>query len=261
MNSPLFAFEDLTYIYPTGHIPVMEHFNLQIESGTITAILGPNGAGKTTLLHLALGWLSPLAGLISLNGQPIREYSRRQLGQWIGLVPQNETTPFDFSLIEYVLFGRTPYLPPLAMPGEEDMQIAEEMLTQVGLSELKHRPLPSISGGERQLVLLARALAQQPRILLLDEPTSHLDLSNKGRLVNILRGLQKQGVTIIFTTHEPDVASAIATNMVLMKKGHVLQSGLAENVMTSSSLSMLYGMPIKVSLHEGRRIVQWDNYD
>ncbi len=260
MDSPIFAFEDLTYTYPTGTSPVMEHFNLQIEAGSITAILGPNGAGKTTLLHLALGWLAPLAGSICLNGQPLRSYTRRQLGQWIGLVPQNETTPFDFSLIEYVLFGRTPYLPPLAMPSELDVQIATDKLGEVGLAEIKERPIPSISGGERQLVLLARALAQQPKILLLDEPTSHLDLSNKGRLVKILRELQKQGVTIIFTTHEPDVASAIATNMVLMQKGRILQAGRSEVVMTSEMLSELYGLPITVKMLDGKRIVDWDNY-
>lgn len=261
MNLPLFAFDKIAYTYPTGSNPVMEDFSLQIESGTITAILGPNGAGKTTLLHLALGWLTPSAGMIQMNGKALKEYSRRQLGQWIGLVPQNESTPFDFSLLEYVLFGRTPYLPPLGMPNAADVQIAEEKLTEVGLGELKGRPMPSISGGERQLVLLARALTQQPKILLLDEPTSHLDLSNKGRLVTILRGLQKQGVTIIFTTHEPDVALAIASNMVLMQKGRILQAGLSETVITSNSLSTLYGMPISVKQLDGKRIVQWDNYE
>jgi iron complex transport system ATP-binding protein len=260
MDTPIFEFKDLSYTYPTGSQPVMEHFDLQIEAGSITAILGPNGAGKTTLLHLALGWLPPHAGSIHLNGRPLKTYTRRQLGQWIGLVPQNETTAFDFSLLEYVLFGRTPYLPPLAMPGEADVRIAAEKLAEVGLEELKHRPIPSISGGERQLVLLARALTQQPKILLLDEPTSHLDLSNKGRLVNILRELKKQGVTIIFTTHEPDVALAIASNMVLMQKGHILRSGLAEEVMTSDLLSQLYGLPISVKMLEGKRIVDWDTY-
>lgn len=260
MDTPIFEFKDLSYTYPAGSQPVMEHFDLQIEAGTITAILGPNGAGKTTLLHLALGWLPPHAGAIYLNGRPLNSYTRRQLGQWIGLVPQNETTAFDFSLLEYVLFGRTPYLPPLAMPGEADVRIAEEKLTEVGLGDLKQRPIPSISGGERQLVLLARALTQQPKILLLDEPTSHLDLSNKGRLVNILRELKKQGVTILFTTHEPDVALAIASNMVLMQKGKILQSGQAETVMTSELLSQLYGLPISVKKLDGKRIVDWDNH-
>jgi len=259
MDSSLFAFENLSYSYPTAKHAVMEDFNLNISSGTITAILGPNGAGKTTLLHIALGWLHPSHGHVKLNDQPLRSYTRRQLGQWIGLVPQSETTPFDFSLLEYVLLGRTPYLPPLEMPSDNDLKIASEKLDEVGLSEISHRSMPSLSGGERQLVLLARALAQQPKILLLDEPTSHLDLSNKGRLVKILRSLQAQGVTIIFTTHEPDVAAALATNMVLMRKGEVLKSGLTEDVMTTPLLSKLYGMPIEVRLLDGKRVVQWDN--
>jgi iron complex transport system ATP-binding protein len=116
-----------------------------------------------------------------------------------------------------------------------------------------------LSGGERQLVLVARALAQQPKLLLLDEPTSHLDLSNKSRLIKVLRNLQAQGVTIIFTTHEPDVANALATHMVLMREGEVLQSGTAEQVMTDSALSRLYHLPIHVQVVDGKRIVLWDN--
>jgi iron complex transport system ATP-binding protein len=258
-ENTLLTFDQIAYTYPNGTAPVMQDFNLEIEMGTITAILGPNGAGKTTLLHLALGWLHPHAGLVKLFEKPLKKYTRRELGQWMGLVPQNESTPFEYSLLEYVLLGRTPYLLPLEMPTEEDLSIAAEKLDQVGLSELKERSMPSLSGGERQLVLLARALAQQPKILLLDEPTSHLDLSNKGKLVRILRDLQEQGVTIILSTHEPDVASALATHLVLMRKGEILKTGRTEEVMTSSLLSELYRMPIEVKMLDGKRVVQWDN--
>jgi iron complex transport system ATP-binding protein len=259
MSESLLELEQIAYTYPTGKSPVMQGFNLAIGAGTSTAILGPNGAGKTTLLHLILGWLHPSAGQVRLNGKTIGQYSRRELGRWMGLVPQNETTPFDYSLLEYVLLGRTPYLEPLAMPGEIDLQISKQKLADVGLSLLSQRTMPSLSGGERQLVLVARALAQEPKLLLLDEPTSHLDLSNKSRLIKVLRGLQAQGVTIIFTTHEPDVASALATHMVLMREGEVLQSGTAEQVMTDSALSELYHLPIQVRVHDGKRIVLWDN--
>ena len=255
----LLTFDKVSYTYPTGSKPVMKDFDLQIEMGTITAILGPNGAGKTTLLLLALGWLRARAGQIRLFDKSLKSYSRRELGQWMGLVPQSESTPFEYSLLEYVLLGRTPYLLPLEMPGEEDMRISAEKLDQVGLSEFKARTMPSLSGGERQLVLLARALAQQPKILFLDEPTSHLDLSNKGKLVQLLRDLQEQGVTIVLTTHEPDVASALATHMVLMRKGEILKTGSTEEVMTTSLLSELYNMPIEVKMLDGKRVVQWDN--
>jgi iron complex transport system ATP-binding protein len=256
---PILQFDEITFTYPTGKKPVMQNFSLGIQPGTLTAILGPNGTGKTTLIHLALGWLHPARGKVYLNGKELSAYSRREMGQWMGLVPQNETTPFEYSLLEYVLLGRTPYLSPLAMPGEEDVQIAAQKLADVGLADLQRRSMPSLSGGERQLVLVARALAQQPKLLFLDEPTSHLDLSNKLRLVQVLRQLQLQGVTIVFSTHEPDVASALATHMVLMREGQVLQTGPIEEVMTDASLSTLYNMPIHVRELEGKHIVVWDN--
>jgi iron complex transport system ATP-binding protein len=259
MTDSLLTFENISYTYPTGKNPVMNDFNLHIEPGTITAILGPNGAGKTTLLHLGLGWLHPSMGSVLLAGKPLKSYTRREMGQWMGLVPQNENTPFDYSLLEYVLLGRTPYLEPLAMPGKEDLQISAQMLEEVGLLALSERTMPSISGGERQLVLVARALAQQPKLLFLDEPTSHLDLSNKSRLVHVLRRLRNQGVTIVLTTHEPDVASALATHMVLMREGHILQTGVSEDVMTDANLSDLYHLPIHVKELDGKRIVLWDN--
>lgn len=259
MADALLSFENISYTYPTGKQPVMQHFNLEIQPGTITAVLGPNGAGKTTLLHLALGWLHPSEGSIKLASKKLKAYTRRELGQMMGLVPQNETTPFDYSLLEYVLLGRTPYMDPLGMPGEKDVSISQEKLNSIGLSEMQNRTMPSLSGGERQLVLVARALAQEPKLLFLDEPTSHLDLSNKSRLVKVLRELQEQGVTIVFTTHEPDVASALATHMVLMRDGHVLQSGTADEVMTDQSLSELYRLPIHVKELDGKRIVLWDN--
>lgn len=254
----LLAFKNISYTYPAGEKPVMDHLDLEFAAGTITAVLGPNGAGKTTMLHLALGWLHPGQGRIELSGESLHSISRRELGRWMGLVPQNENTPFEYSLLEYVLLGRTPYLAPLAMPGVEDVEIASEKLEEVGLGGLKHRTMTSISGGERQLVLIARALAQQPKILLLDEPTSHLDLCNKGRLVSLLRQLQARGVTIIFTTHEPDVASALATHMVLMRKGEILNTGTATEVMTGENLSALYNMPIKVKKLDGKHVVIWD---
>jgi iron complex transport system ATP-binding protein len=253
----LLKFEHLAFGYPTATRPVLKDFNLEIGSGTVTAILGPNGAGKTTLLHLALGWLKPQNGNILLDHNPLGGYSRRALGQWLGLVPQSEHISFEYSLLEFVLLGRAPYLPSLAMPGEEDCEIAIDALQQVGLARMRNRSILSLSGGERQLVLVARALAQQPRLLLLDEPTSHLDLSNKGRLVHLLRKLSEQGVTIIFTTHEPEIASTLATHLVLMQNGRVLKTGTMEEVFTNHDLSILYQLPVSVVDVAGRRIALW----
>jgi len=258
MNSAcLVKFERISFSYPSAAQPVMTDFNMEIRSGTVTAILGPNGAGKTTMLNLMLGWLKPQSGNILLDQLTLNHYSRRALGQWMGLVPQSEHTPFEYSLLEFVLLGRAPHMPPLAMPGEDDLKIAVDALHQVGLSSMQNRSILSLSGGELQLVLVARALAQQPRLLLLDEPTSHLDLSNKGRLVHLLRELSRKGVTILFTTHEPDVASALATHLVLMKKGQILKTGTLNEVFTSQDLTVLYQLPVSVVDVAGKRVALW----
>lgn len=256
-DSELLKFEGLSYAYPLATKPVMESFELAIPAGTVTAVLGPNGAGKTTLLHLAQGWLKPQQGQVWLNQKPLQSFGRRILGQWIGLVPQSEHIPFEYSLLEFVLLGRAPHLAPLAMPGIEDCKIAADALKQVGMYELQERSILSLSGGERQLVLVARALAQQPKLLLLDEPTSHLDLSNKGRLVALLRDLLSSGVTILFTTHEPEVAAALATHLVLMKRGQVLNTGPFQEIFTTSNLSDLYQLPVTVEEFQGRKVALW----
>jgi iron complex transport system ATP-binding protein len=257
MPEALLQFEQIQFGYPQTIQPVLRDFQLEIAPGTVTAILGPNGAGKTTLLHLALGWLKPQAGQIQLEQRPLNGYSRRSLGQWIGLVPQSEHISFEYSLLEFVLLGRAPYLPTLAMPEKVDYEIALDALRQVGMAELQQRSILSLSGGERQLVLIARALAQQPRLLLLDEPTSHLDLGNKGRLVHLLRDLQGRGVTILFTTHEPDVASALATHLVLMQKGRILKTGSLAEVFTNQNLTQLYQLPVDVVDISGRKVALW----
>ncbi|PKO22245.1 MAG: ABC transporter ATP-binding protein [Chloroflexi bacterium HGW-Chloroflexi-1] len=257
MNTALLAFQDISFSYPSNGKPVFQRFALEIAPGAVTAILGPNGAGKTTLLHMALGWLKPQGGQITLQGRPLGSYSRGELGRWIGLVPQSEHTAFEYSLFEYVLLGRAPYLKPLEMPGAEDRRIALDALARVGLAGWEGRSIARVSGGERQLVLVARALAQQPRFLLLDEPTSHLDLGNKVRLLGLLRELASQGVTILFTTHEPEVSTALATHLVLMRAGQVLHTGTLTETFTGERLSAIYGVAVEVAQVNGRQVVLW----
>lgn len=256
MNSAL-EFDHVTFRYPGAARPVLENFCLTIEPGARMAILGQNGAGKTTLLHLALGWLKPQAGSIRLAGKPLSAYRRQELGQQIGLVPQSEHSAFEYSLLEFVLLGRAPYLPPLAMPTEQDVAMARRAIQQVGLSSLETRSILNISGGERQLVLMARALAQQPGLLLLDEPTSHLDLGNKVRLMQLLRECSAQGVTVVFTTHEPEFAAAMATHLVLMQKGQILNAGYLDEVFNGDNLTQLYQAPVTVVELQGRKVALW----
>jgi iron complex transport system ATP-binding protein len=207
------------------------------------------------LLNLVLGLLMPMAGTILLDGMPQCAQPRRPLSHLLGLVPQEELVAFDLSVLEYVLLGRAPYLNLLELPKERDRQIALAALETVGLSALSQRPVPSLSSGERQLAMLARALAQQPRILLLDEPTSHLDLANARRILQVLRGLVADGKTVLFTTHDPNAAGAVADYVVLLREGRLLAAGPTPAVLTSEHLSATYGVPIEVVMWQGRPLV------
>lgn len=251
----ILSISNLCFSYNGAGRSVLQNLSLEIPAGTITAILGPNGSGKTTLLRLLLGVLRPCRGQIRLGGLPQASYSRRELSRLVGLVPQDEHIPFDFSILEYVLLGRAPYLSPLAMPGRADRQVALEALRTTGLSGMHDRTLPTLSGGERQLAVVARTLAQQPRILLMDEPTAHLDLSNKGRLLEIMRHLVERGTTLVLTTHDPNLAALLGGYAVLMRQGRVLDAGLAGDVLTRENLSATYGLPVQVYDLEGRRII------
>jgi iron complex transport system ATP-binding protein len=259
MNEPgIISLSHLRFGYQAGRPVVLHDLSMEIPAGTITAILGPNGAGKTTLLHLILGLLVPLGGQVRIDGRPIAAYARREMSRLIALVPQTEHIPFDFTVLEYVLLGRSPYLGMLEMPGEDDYRFALDALDRLGLSSLTDRPVTALSGGERQMVVLARALAQQSRILLLDEPTSHLDLSNKGRLLQMLRMLAERGVTIVFSTHDPEAAVLVARYLVLMRGGQVMDSGPIDAVLTAERLSETYHAPVRVVHIDGRPVVLLD---
>jgi len=255
----LLQLQDIRFNYSGSRQSVLDGLTLTIQEGQPLAILGPNGSGKTTLLHLILGWLKPNHGSLQLNGKRFGEYSRRELGQLLALVPQNEPVSFEFSALDYVLFGRAPYLAPLEQPSTQDQSIAFAALEKVGLSALAKRSITAMSGGEKQLLLIARALTQQSQTILLDEPTSHLDLGNKARLTNLLRELANEGHNLIFTTHEPDFALALSERTIMMQKGQILFDGQTSTVINSAALTGLYGSPVEVISHEGRFLIRWDN--
>lgn len=265
MTAPLLSFRQVSFGYQPNR-PILKEVDFDLAPGRIAAILGPNGAGKTTLLALILGWLSAWRGEIQLAGTPLRALSPRERGQRMALVPQTEHTPFDYTVLEYVLMGRAPHLPPLEMPSAQDVEIALAALGQVGLETLAGRPVPQLSGGERQLMLLSRSLAQlspstltlgTSHLLLLDEPTSHLDLRNKARIIEVLRRLRDSGVTILMTNHEPDVVLALADDVLLMPPAESPVFGPLENIFTTEALTRIYGIPIRLVQVDGRKQVLW----
>lgn len=250
----MIVLDNLCFRYNTDAPLVLCGLSLTIGSGTITAILGPNGSGKTTLMHVLLGRLQPLEGEIRLNGQRQRDMSRRSMAQTIGLVPQDENVPFEFTVLEYVVLGRAPYLGWLDTPSDLDYELALEALAGAGIEHLQARTIPSLSGGERQLARLARALAQSPHILLLDEPTSHLDLGNLDRVLRLMNQLSHKGVTVVFTTHDPTSAASVADSLVLLRGGQAVAAGPTHEVMTAENLTQVYNADIDVHHIDGRLV-------
>ena len=259
MTEALISIRDLEFSYNGDHRQVLHKLSLDLPARSITAILGPNGAGKSTLVHILLGILKPAGGSVAIFGKRIQEYTRRELSHLIAFVPQSEYTAFDFSVLDYVMMGRAPHIGMLQMPAREDVELTLEHLENLGLSHLARRSVLELSGGEHQLVLIARALAQEPEMLLLDEPTTHLDLSNQGRILNTLERLAEEGTTVVYTTHNPDSAARTAQYLVMMKDGSVLSSGKVETVLTAENLSQTYGVPVRVARVDGYPVVLLEN--
>jgi iron complex transport system ATP-binding protein len=245
MSTSLLQFEDIAFSYEAG-VPLLSEIGISAARGQAVALLGPNGVGKTTLLRIALGWLRPSRGRVLVAGRDVAHYHRRELGRRLALVPQDERLPFDYSLHEYALLGRTPHLRSLDVPSAEDRRVAEEALATVGLSGIAERSVAVLSAGERQLLLLARALAQAPQALLLDEPSSHLDIGNKSRLFGLLRGLRESGHTLLFTTHDPQFAMNLADTVVVLKEGGIMAMGTPVETLRSDVLSAVFEAPIEV---------------
>ncbi|MGE4454141.1 MAG: ABC transporter ATP-binding protein [Sphaerochaeta sp.] len=236
--------EHVSFTYPSG-TKALDDISLCVEAGQSVAILGSNGAGKSTLLDILLGWQK--SECVTLYGKPITLYGRKELGRTIALVPQSEQYNFSFSLLDYVLFGRSPYLSQMGTPTEEDAEIAYQALYDVGLANYAQRHITTLSGGEHQLLLLARAIAQQSSMLLLDEPTSALDPANRKRVLTILKQLHQKGKTLLFTTHDANLAYELATHVAMIKKGSLLSFGAKEEMVNSTLLTTLYETDVQVT--------------
>ena len=222
-----------------------------MRAGSVTALLGPNGCGKTTLLKLLHGFFTPEHGHIALDGAPLTSRSRRELARAVAVVPQETHPAFDYSAAEMVLMGRHPHLGAFQLEGPADLAIAQEAMRATGTEHLWHRSYPTLSGGEKQRVIIASAIAQAPGLLLLDEPTASLDLGYQLEIATLLRRLQRErGMTMVLATHDLNLAASLSDHMVLLREGRIIAQGPPEQVLTPSQIAQLYAVDADVTFHE-----------
>jgi len=229
---------------------VLDNVSVSLRRGTILGLLGPNGSGKTTLLRLLSGTIVPASGRITIDGTPLGSLPRRALARRVAVVPQETHSAFDFSALEIVLMGRYPHLSALELEGAADVAIATEAMRATGTDTFAARPFATLSGGEKQRVVIASALAQASDLLLLDEPTASLDLGYQFEVASLLRRLNREReTTMIVSTHDLNLAAALCSELVLLHRGRVLTQGTVESVLTPSNIRALYGIDADVSLH------------
>ena len=229
-----------------GGREVLRGVCLELREGEVLGLVGANGAGKTTLLRAACGVLRPSAGRVLVGGRPLASQPRRELARRIAVVPQDARFAFPFRAGEAVLMGRSPHLPRLGFEGPRDLAIARAALEQVGIEALADRRVPELSGGERQLVLLARALAQEPRVLLLDEPTAHLDLRHRLEVLELVRELAAGGRSALVVSHDLSLADRSCDRLALLVAGRVLVAGAPAEVLSRESVREAFGIEADV---------------
>lgn len=229
-----------------GKKEVWREINLDVEKGETICLLGPNGCGKTTLLNCIHGDLPLKTGRIEINGQDVGTITVTDIALQMGYVFQEHNAPFPYTSLEVVRMGRAPHLGLFQVPSRQDTTLARKIMEEMGISYLESQRYTSISGGERQLVLIARTLCQEPEIILLDEPTSHLDFKNQALVLQTIKRLAGKGLTIIMTSHFPDHAWLISSKVAMMGNHGFVAVGPAEEVMTEEKLSETYGIKVRV---------------
>ena len=240
----------VSFTYPQSARPVLRAVTLSVRKGSILGLLGPNGCGKTTLLRLLSGMLTPQSGQVLLNGKPIAALSRREIARQVAVVPQETHTTFDFTVLDIVLMGRYPHLGPFELEGLADLEIARSALTATGTAELEGRLFGSLSGGEKQRVVIAGAVAQQAALMLLDEPTASLDLAYQIEVAALLRRLNaSHAVTMVICTHDLNLAAALCDEVVLLRDGAVLAHGPTGGTITADNIRATYGVNADVRFH------------
>ena len=229
--------------------------SIEVAAGEVFCLLGPNGCGKTTLFRTLLGLLPPLAGTVRLDGNQLADLSRNAIARRIAYVPQAHAPAFPYSVVDVVLMGRTAHLGIFSQPGREDRRRALAALAQLGVGDLADADYSRLSGGQRQLVLIARALAGEAGFMIMDEPTASLDYGNRALVLDRIRTLARGGIGVVLSSHDPDHVLAIGDRAALMRDGAILRQGGVDEVMDASTLGAVYGMAVDVVvLPDGRKV-------
>jgi len=242
---PAIALEDAHYAYARS--PVLKGLTFSIEQGDFFIIIGPNGSGKTTLMKLISGIEKPDHGLVKILGRLIESYKRKKLAREIAFVPQSVPLDFSFTVLDVVLMGRTPYQGMLGLENKTDIEKAKQAIAFTGMSQLADRKVNQLSGGERQLVFIARAICQEPKVLLLDEPTASLDLSHQIRIMDLMEKLKtEKQLTIVMVSHDVNLAAMYGSRLLLLDTGLIAEIGPPETVLTYQNLERSYGCTVLV---------------
>lgn len=236
-----------------GRVEIGRDLDVAAAEGRVLALLGPNGGGKTTLLKTLLGLIPALGGEVRLEDRPLADYPVRERARRIAYVPQVHAGTFGFTVEEVALMGRTAHASLLSRPSAHDRAVARQAIQRLGIEGLAERPYTLISGGERQLVLIARALAQEPRVVVLDEPTANLDFGNQGKVLREMRALAAAGLAVLFTTHDPNHALRYADDVLMLRKGKLIARGEARATLTRDVLRDLYGAAVDEVSADGER--------
>jgi iron complex transport system ATP-binding protein len=245
--------DNVSFAY--GAAPVLREVSATFPRGGLLGLLGPNGSGKTTLLRLLSGTRRPTAGRVLLEEVPTTELSHRDLARRIAVVPQETQLTFEYTVLELVLMGRHPHLGLFELEGPADVDAARQALRTTSTAHLESRRFSTLSGGEKQRVVIAAALAQASDILLLDEPTASLDLRSQLEVAGLLTTLNKQGMTIVISTHDLHLAAAICRDLVLLREGQVLEAGPMRDVLTPPAIRELYGVTAEVHANASGHVV------
>jgi iron complex transport system ATP-binding protein len=257
MTTPLLSLDEVTFAYRRRGRPdrqVLRGISLDVAPGEFVVLLGPNGSGKTTLLRLAQGVLSAEQGSVAVDGRPVRDWTRRELAQRMALLPQLPTLPDGFRVEELVEMGRSPHARSRFGASDEDATAVEQALRDADALDLVGRPIEELSGGERQRVLVAMALAQEPRLLLLDEPTQHLDLAHQVALLTTLERLRRsRGLAVLAVLHDPALTALADPRVVLLSEGNIVADGPAADVLEPATVARVFKIPVATALALSRQ--------